>query len=293
MEVLRGRYRKNFREYPTRRIVSQARKKIDQSEDFLKGLSLTTRQYSVALSSQDRDLAMAASGSLSLLGHNIHVVGREVKGLVRREQISTRRRQRMEDVSYDVKNNYEPIQRSAGQPVGDSSESSCEEDQLRRSSRSCAVKARKHRRKNDPKSRKKRRQDDPAAEVPQPNIKLEPADEENNEVKDLMEPGTQVKGEEQEWYQPDIEDFFDHQEEEPDHQMDKEEAEELLGFLSGGQETTGEVFCAGDEDILLEEMMREECEERPLLETARSAVAEPVLESSVDISIINEFNLLD
>ena len=119
------------------------------------------------------------------------------------------------------------------------------------------------------------------------------ADEENNEVENMVKSGIPVKDEEQEWYQPDIEDFFDHQEEEPDHQMDKEQAEELLGFLSGGQETTGEVFCAGDEDILLEEMMREECEERPLLETAREAVAQSVVESSVDISIINEFNLLD
>ena len=206
----------------------------------------------------------------------------------------------MEDVSYDVKNNYELIKRSATQPVGDSSESSsesiCEEEQLRRSSRSCAVKARKSRRKNDPKSKKKRRQDDPATAVPQPNIKLEPSDEENNEVEDMVERGIPVKDEEQQWYQPDIEDFFDQQEEEPDNQMDKEEAEELLGFLSGGQETTGEVsgnFYVGDVDILWEEMMREECEERPLPETAGGAVAEPVVESSVDISIINEFNLLD
>ena len=304
MEVLRGRYRKTFREYPARRIGCEARRKIDLSGDFLKsnGLCLTSRQYSVALSGQDRDLAemaVAASGSLSLLGHNIIVVGREAKGLVKREPVSTRRRQRIEEVSYDVKNNYEPIKRSLAQSVRDTSESSCEssceEDQLRRSSRSCVVKARKQRRKNDPKSRKKRGQDEFKAAVPQSNIKMEAADEENNEVEDVLEPGIKVEEEKQEWYQPDIEEFFDQQEGGPD-QMDKDEADELLGFLQNCQERPGEVpgqVYTGDSDILWEEVMREEGDERPLLEIVSETVDGLEVKSSDYISVIDEFNLLE
>ena len=181
-EVLRGKYRKNFREYPTRRIESQRRRKIDMHPDFLKrdGLLLTSRKYKVMLTNQDRfvaEMAVAASGSLSLLGHNIRVVGGEVEQLVKREQIITRRNKRIEEVTYDVENNYELV-KTPVEEVSDSSDPSSEEDQLRRSSRSSTVKSRKKRRKNDPQTRKKTRKNDPPAEEPdqlisEQNIKAE------------------------------------------------------------------------------------------------------------------------
>ena len=181
-EVLRGKYRKNFREYPTRRIESLGRRKIDKHPDFLKrdGLHLTTRKYEVMLTNQDRfvaEMAVEASGSLSLMGHNIHVVREGVGQLVKREKMITRRNERIEGATYDVKNNYELVEIPV-EEVSDSSLTSSEEDQLRRSLRSSTVKTRKKRRKNDLKSKKKTRKDDPPAEVPdqlisEQNIKLE------------------------------------------------------------------------------------------------------------------------
>merc|ERR1719460_1746048 len=178
--------------------------------DFLKrdGLPLTIRKYKVMLTSQDRfvaEMAVAASGSLSLQGHNIHVVGGEDGQLIKREKMITRRNQRIEGVTYDVENNYELVTTPA-EEVSVSSDTSSEEDQLRRSSRSSTVKTRKKRRKEDLKTRKKRREEDPPAEdpdqvIPEPNIKLEVMED-----KEL-----------------DFEDFFSVQQEEeeevPGHQM--------------------------------------------------------------------------
>ena len=270
---------------------------------------MAQRKYSVMLTSQDRfvaEMAVAASGSLSLLGHNITVVGRgEERGLVRRELITTRRNQKIKEVSYDVKNNYELVKTPVGKPDSDSIDSSSEEDQVRRSSRS---RARQKRRKVDLKSRRKRRKDDPPAQVPDQliasqNIKLETADEENNEMESTValllkvEPVIKVEdreldyGSQQEQFQ-EFQEFFSVQEEQPGEQMDQEEANELLGFLSGPQEKSAE-------DILWENVLGEEGgEERQLQEVQEvgsEAGSEPGLENPVsdhDLSIISEFNML-
>ena len=64
------------------------------------------------------------------------------------------------------------------------------------------------------------------------------------------------------------------QEKEPAHPMDQEEANELLGFLSGPQESSGEMSGQarpGDGDILLEDVLRDDGEERSLLEIVSDA----------------------
>ena len=64
------------------------------------------------------------------------------------------------------------------------------------------------------------------------------------------------------------------QEKEPAHQMDQEEADELLGLLSGPKESSGEMSGQarpGDGDILLEDVLRDDGEERPLLEILSDA----------------------
>ena len=64
------------------------------------------------------------------------------------------------------------------------------------------------------------------------------------------------------------------QEKEPAHQMDQEEADELLGLLSGPQESSGEMSGQarpGDGDILLEDVLRDDGEERSLLEIVSDA----------------------
>ena len=64
------------------------------------------------------------------------------------------------------------------------------------------------------------------------------------------------------------------QEKEPAHQMDQEEADELLGLLSGPKESSGEMSGQarpGDGDILLEDVLRDDGEERPLLEIVSDA----------------------
>ena len=64
------------------------------------------------------------------------------------------------------------------------------------------------------------------------------------------------------------------QEKEPAHQMDQEEADELLGLLSGPQESSGEMSGPsrpGDGDILLEDVLRDDGEERSLLEIVSDA----------------------
>ena len=253
------------------------------------------------LTGQDRfvaEMAVAASGSLSLLGHNIMVVGGEgERGLVKRDQISTRRKQNIQEISYDVTNNYELVKTQVGKQVSDSSsDSSSEEDQVRRSSR---TRTRRKRRKIDLKSRRKRRKAQSPAEVPdqlisKENIKLEAADEENNELDEkmalLLKVEPTIKVEDYEYQQEDFQEFFSTQaegeEQEPGQQMDQEEANELLGFLSGPQEKSVE-------DTLLEEVLREEGEERQALEVGSEAGSESGLEKTVsDLSIISEFNML-
>ena len=64
------------------------------------------------------------------------------------------------------------------------------------------------------------------------------------------------------------------QEKEPAHQMDQEEADELLGLLSGPKESSGEMSGQarpGDGDILLEDVLRDDGEERSLLEIVSDA----------------------
>ena len=280
-----------------------ARRKIDIEHDFLKsnGLRLALRKYEVIVTSQDRfvaEMAVAASGSLSLLGHNIHVVGGErERGLVRREQISTRRKQKIQDVSYDVKNNYELVKTPVGNQVSDSSsessDTSAEEDLVRPSSRTRS-KTKKRRMRADLKLRKKRGKDEPTADVPdklitKQNIKVEAADEENNEMDDKVALLLKVEPLDYDYQQEEFKEFFSVQEAEPGQQMDQEEANELLGFLAGPQEKSVE-------DILFENVLgvgEEEMEERPQQETLSEAGSEPGRENSVsDLSIISEFNML-
>ena len=49
--------------------------------------------------------------------------------------------------------------------------------------------------------------------------------------------------------------------------MDQEDQDELLGFLSGPQERSGE----GSDQALLEDALREEGEERPLMDIMSEA----------------------
>ena len=195
-EVLRGRYRKNCREYPVRRIESLGRRKIDIDYDFPKssGLHLTTRKYAVRLTDQDRfvaEMAVAASGSLSLLGHNIHVVGEKAE-LVRREQVNTRRKQMIEEVTYDVKNKYELVKKPVKQEISESSDSSSEEERQRRSSRFSAGKKRQKKRRIDERWKLKKTEN-PKQVISEEKIKSEAADEvENTELSNGYEQDFEV-----------------------------------------------------------------------------------------------------
>ena len=198
-EVLRGRYRKNCREYPVRRIESLGRRKIDIDCDFPRssGLHLTTREYAVRLTAQDRfvaEMAVAASGSLSLLGHNIHVAGEKAGGLVRREQVNTRRKQMIEEVTYDVKNNFQLVKKPVKQEISESSDSSSEEERQRRPSRSSAGKKRQKKSRIDLKSRRKWKKAEVRDQViSEENIKSEAADEvENTELSNGYEQDFEV-----------------------------------------------------------------------------------------------------
>ena len=143
MEVLKGRYRRAAKEWP-HRCVDLPGPQPRRDAQYVPGWRLVNRSYSVCLTGLDRSLADLAEAAgrpdfdrcLNLTGHNVTVMADSWQGEgpdIKREQYGTRRKHKIEGVSYDVTNHYSKVKRPVKKETrssssSDSSDSSGEEE---------------------------------------------------------------------------------------------------------------------------------------------------------------------
>ena len=131
VDLLKQKFRKKMREYPYRCVEPASRRVVDIR--VVSGRNMVKRQYMVLMRSQDRflsEMTISSGGSLALVAHNIHVadgmaLGEEMD--VVRESYGTRRKTKIEHLTFDTLKNYAVVVEPPKKRVETGSDTSEEE----------------------------------------------------------------------------------------------------------------------------------------------------------------------
>jgi len=133
VDLLKGKFRKKMREYPYRCVEPASRRVVDIR--VMSGRNIVKRKYMVMMRSQDRflsEMTVSAGGSLALMAHNIHVadgvaLGEDID--VVRESYGTRRKNKIEQLTFDTLKNYAVVEEQPKKRIETDTDSDLSEEE--------------------------------------------------------------------------------------------------------------------------------------------------------------------